>query len=74
LKTQYERIARYGMVFNRQSRKMEAIQRVWASSPMVEMMAKVASADGEMSSEQKSYIDSARSQFVREEKSRGTWS
>lgn len=41
---------------------------------MVEMMSKVASADGDLSSEQKDYIDSIRSQFVREETSKGTWS
>jgi uncharacterized tellurite resistance protein B-like protein len=41
---------------------------------MVDMMAKVASADGDLSSEQKGYIESVRSQFVSEEKSKGTWS
>ena len=40
---------------------------------LIQMMTKVASADGDLSSEQKRYIDNVRSQFVREEGSSGTW-
>lgn len=41
---------------------------------MVSMMSEVASADGDLSSAQKDYIDSIRSQFIREDKPQTTWS
>lgn len=40
---------------------------------LVDMMVKVASADGEMSPKQKEFIGSIGSRFVREEQRQGTW-
>lgn len=40
---------------------------------LVEMMVKVASADGEMSPRQKEFVDGIGSRFVREEQHQGTW-
>lgn len=40
---------------------------------VVEMMTKVAAADGALSEVQRSFIEAVRSEFVREEKPNGTW-
>ena len=40
---------------------------------MVQMMVKVASADGDLSAAQEDYIDGIRARFVREQKHEGTW-
>ena len=40
---------------------------------MVQMMVKVASADGDLSATQQQYIDGIRARFVREERREGTW-
>lgn len=41
---------------------------------MVEMMSKVASADGDLSSTQVDYINNVRSVLIRDQKTEGTWS
>ena len=41
---------------------------------MIQMMTEVASADGHLTTVQSEFIDRIRSQFVRSEKSEGTWS
>ena len=43
------------------------------ATSMVDMMSKVASADGGLSSVQKDYIDTVRSQFIPDQRSKGTW-
>ncbi len=40
---------------------------------MLEMMSRVASADGALSSEQEDYINNVRSQYVRGDEPKGTW-
>lgn len=51
----------------------ERFSREQAES-MIDMMSKVASADGDLSEQQKSYLDSMRSQFAPPAEEPGTWS